>query len=253
MTTAGNYLYGFTNRDFQPAADLRGLAGAPLGVITYRDVSAIVSRHPVQKLMPSRANLEPHHRIVRYISSAATLVPAAFGHISESEQDLLAVLQGNHDEIRDEIARLEGKCEMGVRLSWSVDNIFLYFVQRDRELRELRDRAFRDRREPSMPEKIEIGGRFEAVVTRDRERCSSVLVNALNGIAREVSANPPRGDKTVCDIAVLIDRTAIAAFQAAVSGAAALFDQNFTIEYSGPWPSYSFVRLRLQRGETTAV
>ena len=253
MTSAGNYLYGFTDRRFEPSPDLRGLAGAPLGAITYGDISAIVSRHPVQKLMPSRANLEPHHRIVRHISSAATLVPAAFGHISESEQDLLSVLQGNYEEIRGEIARLEGKCEMGVKLSWCVDNIFLYFVQRDRELRELRDRAFRDKREPSMPEKIEIGGRFEAAITSARERCNNVLVNALNGIAREVSANPPRGDKTVCDIAVLIDRGAIPAFQATVGGAAALFDQNFTIEYSGPWPAYSFVRLRLQRGEAAAV
>jgi hypothetical protein len=249
MSIAGHYLYGFTDRQFQPADGWRGLAGAPVRAITHRDVSAIVSRHPVQRLMPSRSNLEPHHRIVRQISSAATLVPVAFGHISESEADLLAVLRDNHDEIREEIQRLDGKCEMGVKLSWAVDNIFLYFVRRDRELREMRDRAFRNNREPSMPEKLEIGGRFEAVVKRDRDLSANALMTALSGVASELVASPPRGDKSVCEMAILIERTAMAAFEAAVQQAAALFNQDYTIACSGPWPAYTFVRLRLQRAD----
>jgi len=242
---AGTYLYGFTNRQFQAGAELRGLAGAPVEAISYRDVSAIVSRHPVQRLVPSRSNLEPHHRIVRYISSVTTLVPAAFGHISETDEDLLAVIRDNYDEIRWEIGRLDRKCEMGIKLSWSVDNIFLYFVQRDAELREMRDRAFGNR-QPTMPEKLAIGERFEALLQRDRERCANALVNALSGVAREVSPSVPRVATTVCELAVLIERTAIAEFEAAARRAAALFDQNFTLEYSGPAPLYSFVRLRLQ-------
>ena len=252
MSTPGSYLYGFTDRQFQAASELRGLADAPLQSLTYRDVSAIVSRHPVQRLAPSRRNLEPHHRIVRQISSVATLVPAAFGHISETDEDLLAVLQGNYDEIRHEIERLDHKYEMGIKLSWSVDNIFLYFVQRDRELREMRDRAFRHR-EPSLPEKLAIGERFGELLQHDRERCNAALVNALGDVAREVSSVPPRSDKTVCEIAVLIERSAITEFEAAIGRAAAAFDQNFTLEYSGPWPAYSFVHLRLQPADRTSA
>jgi hypothetical protein len=252
MSTAGSYLYGFTDRHFQAGSELRGLADAPVQSVTYRDVSAIVSRHPVQRLAPSRRNLEPHHRIVRHISSVATLVPAAFGHISETDADLLAVLQGNYDEIRQEITRLDRKCEMGVKLSWSVDNIFLYFVHRDRELRAMRDRAFLHR-EPTMPEKLAIGERFGELLTRDRERCANALVNALGGVAREVAPVAPRADKTVCEMAVLVDRTAISEFEAAVGRAAAAFDQNFTLEYSGPWPAYSFVHLRLQAGDRSSA
>jgi len=252
MSTTGSYLYGFTDRRFQAAPELRGLAGAPVQSVSYREVSAIVSRHPVERLVPSRRNLEPHHRIVRHISSLATLVPAAFGHISESDDDLLAVLRGNYEEIRQELNRLDHKIEMGVKLSWSVDNIFLYFVRRDRELREMRDRAFRDR-EPSALEKIEIGGRFEALLKRDREQCANALGNAFSRVACEVSSLAPRSDKTVCEIALLIERTAIAEFEAALRQAAAGFDQHFTLEYSGPWPAYSFVHLRLQRADSPAA
>jgi hypothetical protein len=134
---------------------------------------------------------------------------------------------------------------MGVKLSWSVDNIFHYFVQRDRGLREMRDRAFRQR-EPSMAEKLAIGERFGELLERDRERSSTALMNALGRVAREVSAVAPRSDKTVCEMAVLIERSAMTEFEAAVGRAAAAFDQHFTLEYSGPWPAYSFVHLRLQ-------
>ena len=72
------------------------------------------------------------------------------------------------------------------------------------------------------------------------------LLNALGSVAREVSPTPPRSEKSVCEVAVLIPRTAGAEFEAAIAKAATAFDQNFTLEYSGPWPAYSFVRLRLQ-------
>jgi len=52
----GSYLYGFTDRRFQPAADMRGLRGAAVRVVPYGDVAAVVSSHPVQPLMPLRSN-----------------------------------------------------------------------------------------------------------------------------------------------------------------------------------------------------
>ena len=252
MSTAGHYLYGFTDRQFQNGAELRGLAGAPVQTVSYRDVAAIVSRHPVQRLVPSRSNLEPHHRIVRHVSSVATLVPAAFGHISETEEELLGVLRGNYDEIRQELQRLDRKCEMSLKLSWSVDNIFNFFVCRDRELRELRDRLFRHR-EPTVPEKLQIGGRFEALLKRDRDRLTKVLVDAFSSVARDVAYSAPRTEKTVSHVALLIERTAGGEFEAALRHAASLFDQNYTLEYSGPWPAYSFVRLRLQPAQSSSA
>ena len=252
MSTEGNYLYGFTNRPLPAAPALVGLAGAPVHTLTYRDISAVVSRHPVRRLAPSRSNLEPHHRIVRQISGAVTLVPAAFGHISETEQDLVDVLIGNYDEIRNELARLEGKCEMGLKVSWTVDNIFNYFVRTNRELRELRDRVFRDR-EPSVAAKLQVGGLFEAALARERDRLTRAVMTAFSGIARDTAYSAPRSESTVFQCAMLIDRESGPEFEAALRRAAALLNQNFTLDYNGPWPAYSFVRLRLQSPARASV
>src|SRR5215216_1290199 len=149
MPTAGNYLYGFTRQAFQPAPELRGLAGARVRVVPFGEVAAVVSSHPVRPLMPLRSNLEPHHRIVRRISSEAPLLPAAFGHITQSDREIVEVLRENYDDIRGELQRLDGKCEMGLKLCWNAANIFDYFVRTHRDLRELRDRVF-GRGEPSL-------------------------------------------------------------------------------------------------------
>src|SRR3954453_13210352 len=105
MSTVGTYLYGFTDRQFQPRSELRGLGGAPVRTVAFRDVAAVVSRHPVQRLMPLRSNLEPHHRIARLVSGEPTPLPAAFGHISETDSSILPVESDNCEAIRRELER----------------------------------------------------------------------------------------------------------------------------------------------------
>ena len=245
MTNVGTYLYGFAPSGFRPAADLRGLAGAPLGVLSHGEVSAVVSRHPVMPLTPSRKNLEPHHRIVREISTQAALVPAAFGHICESEHQLLDVMRGNHQEIREELARLAHKCEMGLKLVWNVDSIFEFMVRTNRDLREFRDRVF-SRRQPSVAEKLDVGALFEATLNQQRERLSAVVFNALQPVTCEVTSVPPRDEQTVFQAALLIQRARETEFAQLLEAAAKAFDSNYTLQTTGPWPPYSFVRLRLQ-------
>jgi hypothetical protein len=252
MSNAGTYLYGFTGAAFQPPAGLRGLAAAPVQLIGYRDVAAVVSRHPVQPLMPLRSNLEPHHRIVRHVSGEATLVPVAFGHISESDDEVREVLRDNYDEIRGELARLDRMCEMGVKLSWAVENIFEHLVQRDRPLRELRDRVF-GHRQPSLNDRLQVGSAFAAALTRERERLTAILLRALEPIARDVFSSPARTEKTICQTALLVERRRLGEFTPAIERAAALFNADFNLQYSGPWAPYSFVRLRLQLAKPTAA
>jgi hypothetical protein len=251
MVTMGDYLYGFTNATFAPAADLRGLAAMRVRTVQFEDIAALVSRHPVKPLMPLRANLQPHHKVVRQTSAETTLLPAAFGHIIESERAIVDVLRANHGDIREQLDRLSGKCEMGVKLRWNVPNIFDFFVKQDRELRELRDRVFA-RAEPALPDRLQVGELFATKHARERERLAAALVGALTPVSCEVTTTPARDERLVCQAAVLIETARAAEFALALQRSAGLFDANFLLEYSGPWPAYSFVQLRLQSASAAA-
>ena len=258
MPAVGSYLYGFTRRGFEPGSDLRGLAGAPVRLLPFGDLAALVSPHPVQPLMPLRSNLEPHHRVVRHVSDRAELVPAAFGHIVESDNDILGVLRANYADISEALARLSGRCEMGLKLAWTVPNIFEHLVRQDRALRMVRDQVFKGPstaagRQPSMKDKLEVGAAFEAALGRERERLTAVLLRALEPVTCDVTSTPARVETVVYHGALLVERARVTEFGERLRMAAAAFDATLTLDYSGPWPPYSFVRLRLQPSQPVAA
>jgi hypothetical protein len=252
MPNTGCYLYGFTDRRCAPPPGLRGLAGAPVRLLSFGDLAAVVSDHPVQRLMPQRRHVEPHHAVVRHVCANGALVPAAFGHISETDEDIVHVVRANYDAIRAEIERLGHRCEMTVKLRWSVENIFDWLVRHNADLRELRDRVFRNR-QPSMNEKLQVGAQFEATLARERGRLTALLLDALSGVTLDVQQSPPRDERMVCLVALLVDRPRGTEFDAALRVAATRFNGDFTLDYSGPWPPYSFVRLRLEPGTHTSA
>lgn len=245
MSTTGKYLYGFADANFAPAPELLGLAGAPVHSIGVDQIAAIVSDHPVEKLSLLRRNVEPHHRVVREVTSHGTFIPATFGHISDDEEQVRAVLRDNYTEIRGELERLAGKVEMGVKLMWDVDNIFDFFVGTDRELRSRRDRVFGKSR-PSLEDKLELGAFFEKRLKLERERLGNQIVDALRPVTGEVRVNSVSDEKMVLNAAFLIERTREKEFEEALYRAAGLFDSNYALDYNGPWPPYNFVRLTLR-------
>lgn len=238
-------MYGFVEGDFQLAGELLGLAKAPVHSIRLEDIAAIVSEHPVEKLSLLRKNVEPHHRVIREISAQSTIIPATFGHISDTEEQILAVLRNNHAEIREELRRLLGKVEMGVKLVWDVDNIFDFFVSVDRELRSRRDRVF-GRSRPTLEDKLELGAFFDKLHKRERERLGNQIVEALRPVTCEFRLNALAEEKMVLNAAFLIERTREKEFEEELYRAAGLFDSNFAVDYNGPWPPYNFVRLTLK-------
>ncbi|PYX92142.1 MAG: hypothetical protein DMG67_07765 [Acidobacteria bacterium] len=244
MSSIGMYLYGFTTAECSPGEGLRGLADAPVRLVTFGDLAAVVSDHPVQKFTPTRSNLEPHHRVVREVCGRHVLIPAAFGHLSETEEQLLDVLRENCSAIRAELERLTGKVELGLKLRWNVENIFAYLVLCDNQLREARDRVFR-KSQASFDEKIAVGSLFEARLSSERNRLSDILWSGLDQAIYDKRVNPPRDEKTVCNAALLIERRRSIEFAQALEETAGFFDSSFALEYNGPWPPYSFVNLRL--------
>ena len=245
MSSTGTYIYGFTTSQYVPEEGLRGLANAPIRLISFGEVAAVVSDHAVQKFTPTRSNLQPHHRVVREISSRHVLIPAAFGHLSEAEDQLLAVLRENYSEIRAELERLCGKVELGLKLRWNVDNIFNHLVQTDEQLRQARDVVFR-KRQPSFEEKIAVGSFFENRLASERSRLSEILWTGLDKAIYDKRVNPPRDEKIVCEAALLVERRRSVDFAQALEETAGFFDSSFALEYNGPWPPYSFVNLRLR-------
>lgn len=241
----GKYLYGIIrtegDRDLGPI----GFRRAQVYTIGFRDIAALVSHHPLTKIKPLRDNLTLHHQVIKEAIQNFTIIPMVFGHIVRGAGEIRRLLEINYPEIDQELKRLGNKVEMGLKVLWDVDNIFEYFVSRDRELRDFRDRIFGRSREPSQGEKIDLGRLFESKLNRERKRHTETVVRVLSGCTVDAKVIPPTHEKMVMNGAFLIERGKEALFEERVHLAAGLFDGNFTFDYSGPWAPHNFIALKL--------
>jgi hypothetical protein len=252
MPTNGRYLYGLVRATEEMDLGCIGLEidGSPARVYTLcidSLAAVIMSEYPArQKVLPLRKNLEPHHRVIREVMKTQTIVPMTFGHVAKNEEEIGKTLRRNRVEIREQLARVEGKVEMGLKVKWDVDSIFEYFVGLDPELAAYRDQVFGRSSAPSQDEKIELGHMFEERLAKEREDQSERVIEMFRPFCGDVKSNPPKNEMVVMDLAFLVDRNNLKSFEEEVYRVAGTFSTQYIFDYNGPWAPFNFVELDLK-------
>lgn len=214
--------------------------------ILRKNVAAVVSDVPNGKLRPERRHLSAHQGVLRRLMEESTPLPMSFGIIADGPKTIEKILAENQPAFQEQLDRVSGKVEMGLRVTWDVPNIFEYFVSTHPELRSVRDRFFGTHREPTQEDKIEIGRMFDRMLNEDRERSADDVENILSRYCFEIKRNKCRTEQEVMNLACLVGRDAEARFEEDLLEAANLFDNNFAFDYNGPWAPHNFVDMELK-------
>lgn len=222
-----------------------GLDTSTVHSITGGSLSAFVSEI-AGRFRPERRHLAAHQEVLRQLMDVAPAVlPVAFGMVAEDGKVMHRILSRNQRSLREQLERVHGRVEMGLRVTWDVPNIFEYFVATHEELRVTRDRFFGGHREPMQDDKIEVGRLFDRLLREDRETHGARVEEILAPCCDDIKRNTTRGETEVFHLACLVQRDRKPAFEAAVFEAAKLFDNSYAFDYSGPWAPHNFVDLAL--------
>jgi hypothetical protein len=245
-TVRGRYLYAIVDRghDNGPLG-LNGMDDAPVYAIADGEVAAIVSDLPDKKVRPERRRLAAHQEVLRRLMTDHTVLPMAFGLIADGPESVHRILRLNREVFGEQLARLRGKVEMGLRVKWDVPNIFGYTVGVHPELAAYRDQIFRGGREPSQDEKIELGRFFDRILQADRQVAIDRVSRLLENRCAEIVVNKPRDERDVMNLACLVERDRIKEFETGVVEAARGFNNDFAFDFNGPWPPHNFVEVEL--------
>ncbi len=243
----GRYLYAIIDGGGdREALGFEGVDGAEVYSMGDGLVSAVVSDLPDRKVRPERRKLAAHHDVLKKLMADRTVLPMAFGLIADGPESVRRILRLNAPAFEDQIRRLKGKVEMGLRVAWDVPNIFEYALKIHPELLELRDHIFRGGREPSQDDKIEVGRTFERLMTEEREAHGERVAAILGPHCAEIKMNKVRNDREVLNLAALVERDRMKDFEAGVIEAARDFDHHFAFDFNGPWPPHNFVEIELR-------
>ncbi len=242
----GRYLYAVISSPDERTYGDFGIDGATVYTISDGRVAAVVSDVPNKKIRPERRHLSAHQEVLKRIMESITPLPMSFGIIADGPKAIQRILSRNQEVLVDQLHRVSGKVEMGLRVTWDVPNIFEYFVHTHKELRELRDQFFGSKREPAQEDKIELGRMFDRILNEDRESHTERVEEILSPYCSEIKRNKCRNEREVMNLAGLVAREDQGKFESAIFKAAELFDNNFSFDYNGPWAPHNFVDVDLK-------
>jgi hypothetical protein len=240
------YIYAISQADGSELDMPPGIAGQQVYRITSGSLGVFVSDYHAETIRAERRHIAASQGVLRALQAAGMdLLPMAFGTLTSSADAIVDLISRHEDELLAQLDRLGGTVEMGVRLNLDVPDPIAYVVEHSAELRQARDRAFGRRKSPSHEERLRLGQLCESALRRFQEAQTAQLVELLTPSCKAISSLPTQGDRQVANLAVLVPRAEVDAFEAAVSAAAETFEDDLAFSLNGPWPPHNFVHVEL--------
>lgn len=242
----GKYLYAVVEAGGDTEFGEIGIGGTRVYLVADEKVGVVVSDFSDGKIRPERRHIAAHQAVLKRLMETCTPLPISFGVIADGTRDVRKILSLNRKAFADQLGRVRGKVEMGLRVTWDVPNIFEYFVNTHPELRVARDKFFGAQRAATQEDKIELGRMFDRCLQDDREGHTERVEGIISAACTEVKRNPPRTESEIMSLACLVGRGAIdKEFEAAIFAAARGFDNSFSFDFNGPWAPHHFVDISL--------
>ena len=242
----GKYVYCVIKSERPLSFGLLGIGPEPAEVHTvhYRDIAAIVSNTPIVVQDPTRDNVLAHQRVNETVMQHHTVIPMSFGTVFKTDDDIMELLRSAYDAFNDVLNKMQDKFEFGLKVLWDRDQIIREIEAEDEDIRRLKGEISTQKGSTYFA-RMQYGRLIDAALQARSERYVSEIFEALRNVSVASRSNKPIGDRMIMNAAFLVARTLEAAFDARVKDIGQRYDK-LTFKYTGPWPPYNFVNIRLK-------
>ncbi|GAC1657743.1 MAG: gas vesicle protein GvpL [Acidobacteriaceae bacterium] len=250
----GRYVYGVI--EGREAASFGktgiGASGETVYSIHHGDIAAVVSKTSVFIFDPTRENALAHEHVIENVMKTHTIIPMSFGTVFRTDDDIREVLKSIYPSLKDVLKQMSGKLEFGLKVTWDRDRVTEEIRKGNEEIARFQQELNRKHLQSTYFARMQLGRMIEKALS---ERAADYVREIYDGLRSACVAsrdNKPIGDKMILNAAFLIQREREAEFDAAVNEIAKRFGDRLNFKYTGPWPPYNFVniRLKLERGTT---
>jgi Gas vesicle synthesis protein GvpL/GvpF len=226
--------------------DAAGIADerAEVHTVGYRDLAAVVSDVPIGVVDSTRENVLAHERVNEIVMREHTVIPMSFGTIFKTRDDIVELLRSAQDAFGDVLNKMRDKMEFGLKVLWDRDSIIQEIEQEDEDINRLKKEIALQKGSTYFA-RMQYGRAIDAALQSRSERYVAEILDRLRSVAVASRINKPIGDKMIMNAAFLVSRDLENAFDAGVKSIASGHDK-LTFKYTGPWPPYNFVNIRLK-------
>ncbi|MFD0824880.1 GvpL/GvpF family gas vesicle protein [Neobacillus sp. M.A.Huq-85] len=212
--------------------------------IHHKQVAIVVAKVN-DEVLPDRKNLFAHQNKISEVMKEYCLIPFSFGNVFHAEEDVLLICQHLTEEFEKLFSLLENKIEVGLKIfpkqEWieqemKKDSVLIEWKKAEKNLSN--PAAFYDQ--------IQLGERAQNFVLLLQEEVEKKIYEPLSEIAEAGKLNNTIPGKVFLNAAFLVDLTNEKAFDQKVNDLYELWKEKVDFKYTGPWPVYNFVNIRLR-------
>ncbi|WP_339227023.1 GvpL/GvpF family gas vesicle protein [Oceanobacillus sp. FSL K6-2867] len=214
--------------------------------VHYKDAAMVVTRVPMKIYHPSKENLMMHQKVLsRVMETMDTVVPISFGNLFQSEEDVLALAESLYPQLVEIFPQIKGKIEVGLKVVGKKDWLEKSIKQNENVMK----------KKQIVHSKSEAAGYFDRIQLGEMAKdffhslqndIKSEIHDSLSTLAEANQINDPIGEKMLLNAAYLIDSDKESQFDKKVNELHDSWQDKVDFKYTGPWPAYNFINIKLK-------
>src|SRR5258708_948579 len=232
-----------------------GGRGDEVFTIHYRDLAAVVSRAPLLVYDPTRENALTHEHVQEIVMNehGFTPVPMSFGTLFKTDNDTIEFLKDTYDALRDVLQKMKDKLEFGLQVNWDREEVLREIERESEEIRRLKAEIQTNTQSSTYFARLQLVRLVEQALADKSESYVREIYDSLRDAAIASRSNKVIGDKMITNVAFLPGRDQAEDSDAKVHDIGVKVEGKLPFEYTGPWPPYNFVTIRLQLERSASV
>lgn len=213
----------------------------------YRDLALVFREVTSPSLQLSKENALAHHQVIARIMKKQTIVPFSFGTIFNEPEEMTGLLAAAYGEIKKTLSQLENKLELGLKVIWKKEALANKLERDYAHLKYYKEEILALPPESAYGPAILLGQKVESAMQEMQSFYQERIYPPLQAISLDARLNKPLNERMVLNAAFLVSRDQEAGFDAKVNELYEQYHGQFDFMYSGPWPPYNFIDLKLNR------
>ena len=248
----GKYVYCIIRNDRSREFGEIGIGSAArVYTVNFNDLAAVVSDTPIVIYDPTRENVLAHEFVNETVMREFTLIPMSFGTVFRSEKDVQTLLRSTYQAFTDVLDKMQDKIEFGLKILWDRDKVVAAIERENDEIRRLKDEITRNAASSTYFARMQLGRLVEAAMEDASNRYVTDIHEQLKDVSVASRSNKVIGDRMILNAAFLVDRKDEKPFDERVKAISLQYEDLLTFKYTGPWPPYNFVNIKLKLEKAT--
>jgi Mg2+ and Co2+ transporter CorA len=223
----------------------------PVYTVHFQELAAVVSDTPIRIYDPTRENVLAHEFVNETVMREFTVIPMSFGTLFRTEEDIVELLKSTYQAFDDVLEKMKDKIEFGLKVLWDREKVIATIEEANEEIRRLKDEINRNAQSSTYFARMQLGRLVESALEEAGNGYVRDIHEALKPAAVASRSNKPIGDRMILNAAFLVDRDRERAFDEAVKAISHKYEDLLTFKYTGPWPPYNFVNIKLKLEKAT--